>query len=153
MMGELKLCDSKSLKRDILYFPKFKERADNYSKYGRRDFEDTLNTLQNSVSSISISVSKKDIDTIIEYYINIKGYKKDNLTRNDWGRYARSAKILLLKSVNDVEKIKQAIEWVSKQGYIEWTIETVVKKYQDFMVKGHKDEDVVALERAVGEQG
>ena len=38
---------------------------------------------------------------------------------------------LLLKAKGDIEKIKRAIDWVDTRDYIEWSLETVVKKYAE----------------------
>jgi hypothetical protein len=70
---------------------------------------------------------------ITNYYIDKKKIEKSDLDSSDYGRIHRAVRQLLLKSKGDMEKIRKAIDWVAGRDYIEWSIETVVKKYAEAM--------------------
>jgi len=70
--------------------------------------------------------------TIIrEHLVKAKGWNEKDLDQRDYARIHASIKRLLLKSKGDIEKIKCAIDWVKKQDYPDWSLETVEKKYAD----------------------
>ena len=47
-------------------------------------------------------------------------------------RYGKEIKQLLIKTKGDDEKAKAVMKWVSQQGYADWTINTCIKKFNDF---------------------
>jgi len=70
------------------------------------------------------------IQKIIELYKQLKGYDK----QADWDKYhfkrhTRAAKELYEMAGDDSP---EAMEWVSKQRYADWTLETVIKKLPDY---------------------
>lgn len=73
----------------------------------------------------------KLLENLREYYVKLKGWNPKDLDHQDYARIHASLKRLILKSRGDEEAIKRAIDWVEKQQYPEWSIETVEKKYAE----------------------
>jgi len=73
------------------------------------------------------------IQTIIEVYKGLKGYSG----QADWDRYHYKRHVAPAKRLYEVagEDWQGAIEWTAKQGYTDWTLETVVKKFPDYKQK------------------
>lgn len=127
-MGEISLCCPKSLSKDELYIPKFKERADDYTKRVRRTSE---------LPTDNVHVDKKRIEQIRTEYTNLKGFALADFTSNDFARTAKAIKTLILKAKDDAQ-IVRAFQWIDRQGYIDWTLETVSKKWLDFLKEDKK---------------
>ena len=124
-MGYINLCCSKSLKRDTLYFPKFKDRADDYTKRLRRVSEH---------STENVPLDKNRIDKIRREYIQAKGWDEKNLVSNDYARITVSIKNLLQRTDDDT--VIEAIKWIKEEaeGKYNWTLETLHnKKWHDFL--------------------
>ena len=130
-MGEIRLCCPKSLKRSMLYFPNFRKRADNYSKYIKSHFKDTSN---------NISGEESTIDKIIKEYIATKGWKLDkDILRDVYKRNCRPAKNLSILTKDTAIALK-AMAWTSqycKGKGLSWTLETIAKMYPDFLQHQH----------------
>src|SRR3990167_91916 len=159
-MGRLKLCDPKLLKNNTLSFPNFKKRADTYSKRMQSKLERSLSIIRSKdkESSPTIqyntthnktkpNITKQYITDVVEKFVSIRGFSRESLFNDDWVRFQTAAKNLLIKADCDVETCFLAIEWVSEQGY-PWTLETVVKKYPEFLVEG-KTKEIRKLEESV----
>jgi hypothetical protein len=74
---------------------------------------------------------KEAFKMITEHYIMLKKWDRKDMDASDYARIHKCTRRLLLKSKGDIEKIKQAMNFVANQGYMEWTMETVEKKYPD----------------------
>jgi hypothetical protein len=74
---------------------------------------------------------KEALKIIGEHFIILKKWDKKDIDASDYARIYRVVRRLLLKANGDIAKIKKAMDWVAGQGYMEWTIETVEKKYAD----------------------
>jgi phage replication O-like protein O len=86
------------------------------------------------------------IQKIIRVYKEIKGY--DNQPEWDKHHYKRhSAPASQLYGVAG-EDWEEAMRWVSKQGYCDWTLETVIKKFPDF--QRHKNTSATATLGSAG---
>ena len=76
------------------------------------------------------------IQEIIRVYKDMKGYN----AQPDWAKhhYRRHTKPAgqLYKVAGD--KWRDAMKWVAKQGYADWTIETVIKKFPDYQKASKK---------------
>jgi len=83
-------------------------------------------------SKKTAKIDKIILDKIRLHYIQLKHWKEENLVSKDYARIHSAIKDLILKTRGDVVKAMQAIDWTSKRGYSDWTMETVVKKYADF---------------------
>ncbi len=77
-------------------------------------------------------IDKINIQKIREEYIKLKGWDLKTLSSNDFSRTAKAIKTLLLRTKGEVEPILKGLVWISKQNY-EWTLETLDKKWLDFM--------------------
>jgi hypothetical protein len=79
-------------------------------------------------------------EEITNFYIGVKKWKKTDLDRNDYGRIRKAIKAMLEKANFDKEKVIDAIKWCyikyKDAPHIDWTIETVLKKYPE-AVKNH----------------
>ena len=127
-LAELGLICGKSLKYGNLYIPKFMKRADNWSK-----------RLLKSNSVETTAIDNNIIDKIRTEYIRLKGYSLTNLSKNDYGRFGRAIKTLLERTKGDVDLILRGLEWIAIQKY-EWTLETLDKKWLDFINPTKKQE-------------
>ena len=76
---------------------------------------------------------KEAFKVITDYYVMLRGWDRKDMDAGDYARIHTCTRHLLLKSKGDVNKIKQAMDWVNRQEYSEWNMETVVKKYPDAM--------------------
>lgn len=77
------------------------------------------------------------ISSIIDFFKELKGYKTiPDWDKHHFARHAKAAKKLQEVAPNDWKK---AMEWQSKQAY-SWTIETVIKKYPDYLKSVEKDD-------------
>lgn len=86
-------------------------------------------------------IDKKRIDKIHRVYLAVKGWKEENLESRDYARNYKAIKALVSraeKSGGGDELVVQSLEWMSKQDY-QWTLETVDKKWQDFLARGKVD--------------
>ena len=90
---------------------------------------------------------KEAFTQIRQHYITVKGWKESDLNHDDYARIHRSAKSLLVKAKGDIARIKAAITWIGGRDYIDWTIETVEKKWADFQ-KANKPRPIVKVEVA-----
>lgn len=136
-MAELGLCSHKALKSGIIHFPKLASRADDYTARKRRESEQATNGL--------------DVIRVRDYYFNIKGYQKESLTPSDYGRHGKRAKELIERARGDIEECLEALDWVAGKGYNEWSMETVIKKYPDFLGE-RKSKNVKELEAIIEEK-
>ena len=105
-----------------------------------RNFKKIHNYLRNADGTPKESqrIAKNRIDKIRLEYIKIKGWSLGDLTSDDYARTAKAIKNLLLKTNGKDELACQAIRWVSERGYCDWTLETVNKKWQDFLKEENK---------------
>ena len=76
---------------------------------------------------------KEAFKIITDYYIQLKGWNRSDMDASDYARIHSCTRHLLLKSKGDMNKIKQAMDWVMRQKYMEWNMETVVKKFPEAM--------------------
>ena len=130
-MSKISLICPKSLKNNMLYVPKFRERADEYTKRLRRKSEqDTDN----------VPLDKKRIDKIITEYIKLRNWES-SITNNSslltdiYKRNGVAAKKLILLANDDNMAVK-AMKIMSdnyKPKNLTWTLETVIKHYPDLI--------------------
>jgi hypothetical protein len=127
-MGELGLICSKSLKYGNLYIPKFMKRVDDYTaRKLRGEFVDSSEKVPLD------KIKKESIDQIRERYASSKGFSLTDFSREDYARTAKAIKNLLLKAKGDEELVINSFYWASKQGWIDWTMETINRKWPDYM--------------------
>ena len=109
-MGELNLCCRKSLKRDELYIPKFKKRADDYTKRLRRQSEGATDNVlldKNRIDKNRTEEDKNKNKELLEHFTNL--YKEETGIGYPVV-YGRDKKILYdLMAVNSVEEVKSHI--------------------------------------------
>ena len=78
------------------------------------------------------------ISSLISIYIMKKNFKEEDVQMSERNRYGKTIKLLLINAKGNDELVKEGIEWLSKQNY-EWTLETLIKKWPDFMANRKKD--------------
>lgn len=69
-----------------------------------------------------------------KHFITLKHWDAEDLNRNDYARMNKALKELLEKAKYDKEKVKKAMDWCHDQyrgSKIDWTLETVIKKYAE----------------------
>lgn len=120
-LAEIRLINPKALKYGNLYIPNIVERADDYTtRKVRSETEQIPNLYERMVK-------------IRHLFTSIKGWSKDYLSPSDYGQMARGAKELIKRAGGNDELVMDAINWVSQQGYADWNLQTVNKKWPDFM--------------------
>lgn len=140
-MARIHLCCSKSFKRKMLYFPKFKERADNYTKYGKRYFEETSKK-NGTEEKRREEIRKEEREKIQSLYFGLKNWNVKYITKTEWGGINKAIRELYEKVEGNVDLIEQLIRWVAVQGYIDWTLFTALKKLPEFMNGHYKPQEV-----------
>ena len=73
------------------------------------------------------------ISNIISFFITTKGLREEDVDMRERNRYGHRIKEILIKAKGDDRLVKDAIKWVSQQGYNDYTLETVDKKWPEFM--------------------
>ena len=128
-MAELNLINANALKDGDLWIPKLRKYGDEYyDRLGRlsrqgRDF---------------VVLDKNRLDKITTHYIQLKGWKIENnkdLLNDIYKRNVRPAKKLFNLLKNEAEVLK-AMQWVAQTCQnkgLQWTLETVIKWYPDFL--------------------
>ena len=76
---------------------------------------------------------KNRIDKIRIEYIKIKGYSLQDFQKDDYARTGKAIKILLTKGRNNADLIIEALKWATKQGWCDWTLETIIRRWPDFL--------------------
>lgn len=89
------------------------------------------------------------IQKIIEVYKEMRGY----INQPDWDKYHYKRHVAPAKRLYEVagDDWQGAMEWVSKQGYCEWTLETIIKKFPDYK-KARDQKPLGAAGRILNEQ-
>ena len=80
------------------------------------------------------------VQEVVNYFFEIKGWankEKSFYSKNKilYGRYTKPARELLILTDNDLTQIKKRIkmlaEWCEK-NHLSWSLETVIKRWNDF---------------------
>lgn len=131
--AELGLIDRKALEKGDLYIPKLKEYCDTYSKKLRRVFEhSTDNVLPDNITLQNIRLE----------YTKIKGLRIEDFSDDDFKRSGKAIYALLARAKGNADLVKAAIGWASKQGWCDWTLETIARRWPDFMKIGQIPEEL-----------
>lgn len=137
-MGELNLICHKSLEKGDLYIPKMKEYSDEYTKRIRRISEQGAD---------KVSLQYNTLQDITIHYITKKGWygeasKNKDLMNELFKRNVSPIKKLYILAQGDKNRVLEAIDWFGglcdKKG-LSWTIETIIKWYPEFLVRGKTD--------------
>jgi hypothetical protein len=83
---------------------------------------------------------------ISDYFIKLKKWDKHDLDRSDYARMHRAIKNMLEKANYNKEKVKEAIKWCHQKylgSQIDWTLETVQKKYAEAVRPVHEYEKYI----------
>jgi hypothetical protein len=90
--------------------------------------------------NISNKISLSVLREIIEAYKQKKGYNQ----QPDWDKYHFTRHTKPAKELYEVagQDWQAAMEWVSRQGYSDWTIETVIKKFPDYKQAKERSQNV-----------
>lgn len=123
--AELNLICSKSLLKDELYIPKMKERADEYSVRKSGHYRESVGLEQ-------IRIDKNRIDKIRLVYTTLKNHSLTNYSSNDYARTGKAIVELINRAKDNDALVLEALEWMGEQKF-EWTLETLNKKWVDFM--------------------
>lgn len=124
-MGRINLICPKSLKKGELYIPKFIKRLDDYTSRKIRTMSEH--------STDNVHLDKSRVDKIRIEYIRVKNYDISSFLPNDYARVHRAIKTLLIKAKGSAEDVIAGLGWINTQRY-EWTLETLIRKWPDFML-------------------
>jgi hypothetical protein len=118
-MGKISLCCPNSLKKNELYIPQFKERADDYTKRLRRKSEQTSDNVQNGPNNISynrLAIYKQEF---LKQYLTVTGvpyvftYGKDNLLLKELLIFKDEDALALINEFFDSAK-DSSVWWADK---------------------------------------
>ena len=79
-------------------------------------------------------------------YEELKGWSKSKLPSYHYARSNKAIKQLMVLADKDKELVKDGLRWIAEQGY-EWTLETLDKKWPDFVKKGAKSKAYKDMEK------
>ena len=118
-------------KNGFLKFKNFKD-IHNYIGKSEGNPEDNLGIAKNRIDKIRI-------DKIRIEYVGLKGFDLKNFSSDDFGRTAKAIKSLLIKSDHKDDLVIQSLKWASEKKWCDWTLETVLRKWADFMKDQKRD--------------
>lgn len=130
----------KILSQIQLHFPKFKcnknfyhfsEFKTRHNRVAPREHPWEAEGVANGIAldKNKNKIKKENIEKIRNKYLALKGWREGDFI--DYGRYGRTIKILLLKA-EDTDLILAGLDWIAGQPYA-WTLETLIKKWPDFI--------------------
>ena len=128
-LAELRLIDSKALKYGHLHCKNFMKRADNWTKRQLRS--------NFGVSTQKVPLHNNTIQYITKQYNTLKGYRLEDYSHNDHLRTRKAISQLRDASQGDEQMIIDCLNYVdniaTQQGWHGWTLETCIKRWQDFL--------------------
>lgn len=86
---------------------------------------------KSGLTPASNTIPEIRISAIRNFYLKAKGLKAEDFDNADYARTGKAIKLLILKAKGIDSAVLDAIIWVSKQNYCDWTLETVLKKWAD----------------------
>jgi len=123
-LADLNLINRKSLNYGNLYVPKFLKRSDNWTK-----------RLLQSGSVATTAIDYNRLKDIRIEYTKAAGIEEGHLKSDDYGRIHKNIKALLLKADQKDDLVIAGIHWITEisAGKWSWTLETLLKKWPEFM--------------------
>jgi len=125
-----------------------RSKSDTINKNDKNDKNDILH-------SSKLKNLQDEMRKIIEHFKTLKGYSEiENWDKHNWKRHTKPAK-LLLTLTSSVDKAIKVIDWLNElyeEKNLDWTLETVIKKYPDFQLKeieAQKDKEEVEVIKKV----
>ncbi len=141
-----------SIKEIKTKFPKFKEKQEFYcfSEWGSRcNWVTTKERLGSSRGVPKETLDKTILDKIRLHYTNLKCWDESSFLPADYGRMHKAIKVLVTKAKGLDEEVVLALDWISStyngKG-LDWTLETLSKKWPDFL----KVREKLIVERKLG---
>jgi hypothetical protein len=126
----------------IATFPKL---TDKNGCFKFKNFNALHNRLGNSEGNpeelqrgVQIREDKSRLEQIRKDYNKIKGYAFSDLTKVQFGRDYKAIKVLLKLAGGNDSLVSDCFVWASKQKWCDWTMETCIKKWNDFMLTRYK---------------
>jgi len=117
------------------HFPKFRETKDYYKFNGwgvRHNWVLSKESLGNSQGTAREPLDKIRIDKIRIEYIRAKKWESIPFVSGDYARMNKGIKQLIERADGKDEVVIEGIRWISEKNY-EWTLETLLKKFPDFL--------------------
>jgi predicted transcriptional regulator len=119
------------------------------SIYEENHIRESTNTIMKDKPSLVTSFVKKEliksppmprnfIVGVMTYYGNAQGWQDED-TKKAYQIFARICKQLFILSDGNLEAVKKAIDWVKAQRYPSWTLNAVLKHWND-VKKGNKED-------------
>ena len=137
------------------HFPKVLSHKDYYYIKGFKEMHNwvTPGNSQRTPKDALDKISKIRLDKIRLHYLQAKEWVGLTLTPADYSRINGCIKKLLQREGADDQSVIDAIGWVSRQEYCDWTLETVIKKYPDFLKTYKHEKDMKEFENAINRTG
>lgn len=88
---------------------------------------------RNSEGTPMVPVDKNRIDKIRTEYLGARGISLETFSPDDFSRTGGAIKKLIFRAGGDDNLVLEGIAWVAQRGYCEWTLETVLKKWPEFI--------------------
>jgi len=118
-------------------FGNFKE----LHNYIYKEKENNLNVLKefykNSPNKVNLFLI---ISNLINYFIDLKGFKQEDVGMVERNRYGARIKELLVLTKGDSNVAKDCMKWVSEKWADMWVLETCIKKFADYKASLNKKE-------------
>lgn len=80
-----------------------------------------------------LRIEKSRIEKIREEYIKIKGFCLKDFSSDDYARTGKAIKTLLIKAKGNNDLVIKSLQWANNQKWCDWTLETVIRRWPDFM--------------------
>ena len=132
----------KALSSGALYIPKMKETADEWSARVIRENENKTIMAQHNIT-------KDKINKVLGAFMKKKGYPLLDKANCSYvfARNTKTAKSLLVLTGGDAPRVVDGIEWIAdllEKKNLNWTLETVLKWFPDYLVKGKQIDSIPA---------
>lgn len=138
---------SENLKKIFDTFPRG-IRASQFIKF--KDYNMLHNPIGKSQNDTSgtpkDALEKRRVEKIREEYIRANELDPSLFVSGDYARISKGIKNLVERAGGQDEMVIEGIRWISKQGYT-WTLETLLRKWPDFLKNYNKDKGVRELEK------
>lgn len=120
-------------------FPKFKQDKNFYrfAEWSTRHNWILKKELQGNSEGVPKEpenrIDKNRIDKIRINYCSAKGYSLEKFLPDDFSRTAKAIKTLITKADGNDDLVVKAFAWAGKQNWCDWTLETLIRKWPDYL--------------------
>ena len=116
----------------VVKFKNFNEIHNKLGNYFGTPLELQENANGNKDKIREEKIREEQINKVRLEFVRIKGLDIKNFFPDDYARTGKAIKNLVFKAGGKEDLVLEALAWMGKQSY-EWSLETVIKKWADFM--------------------